>query len=79
MGILVISSMIVIPVATALQLSKGFKQTLMYSILFGFIDIIVGLISSYYINSAPGGTIALISVFTLLIILILKKVKIIIK
>lgn len=73
MGILVISSMIVIPVATALQLSKGFKQTLFYSILFGFIDIILGLVSSYYINSAPGGTIALVSVIVLIIVLILKS------
>lgn len=73
MGILVISSMIVIPVATALQLNKGFKKTLFYSILFGFIDIILGLISSYYINSAPGGTIALASVILLILVLIFKK------
>ncbi|MCM8711158.1 metal ABC transporter permease [Clostridium sp. SYSU_GA19001] len=78
-GILVISSMIVIPVATALQLNKGFKQTLIYSILFGFIDIIIGLIASYYINSASGGTIALVSVIVLILVLILKKIKFIAK
>ncbi|MBL4936664.1 metal ABC transporter permease [Clostridium sp. YIM B02515] len=72
MGILVISSMIVIPVASALQLNKGFKSTLLYSILFGFIDIILGLVSSYYINSAPGGTIALVSVIVLVIVLVVK-------
>lgn len=75
MGILVISSMIVIPVATALQLNKGFKSTLIYSIIFGFMDILVGLISSYYINSAPGGTIAVTSVIILLLVLIYKKFK----
>jgi len=73
MGILVISSMIVIPVAAALQLKKGFKQTLAYSIIFGFIDIILGLISSYYINSAPGGTIALVSVIVLIIVILYKS------
>ncbi|NMM64674.1 metal ABC transporter permease [Clostridium sp. P21] len=73
MGILVISSMIAMPVAAALQLHKGFKTTLIFSIIFGFIDIIVGLILSYYIDSAPGGTIALTSVALMLVILIIKR------
>lgn len=73
LGILVISSMIAMPVAAALQLHKGFKTTLILSIIFGFIDILVGLFLSYYINSAPGGTIALTSVAVLLIVLIYKK------
>lgn len=73
-GVLVISSMIVVPVATALQLGKGFKWTLIYSMIFGFIDVFTGLITSYYINSAPGGTIAVTSVITLLITIIIKKV-----
>ena len=75
MGILVISSIIVVPVATAMQLKVNFKKTLIFSVIFGFIDIMVGLISSYYLDSAPGGTIALTSVFMLLLILIFKKVK----
>lgn len=74
MGILVISSMIVIPVATSMQLNKGFKKTLFYSILFAFIDIILGLILSYYINSAPGGTISLVSVILLVLIIIFKNI-----
>lgn len=74
MGILVISSMIAMPVAAALQLRGSFKTTLTFSIIFGFIDIIVGLFLSYFINSAPGGTIALTSVAVLLIVLLGKKI-----
>lgn len=73
MGILVISSIIVVPVATAIQLNKNFNKTLIFSIIFGFIDIMLGLTLSYYINSAPGGTIAIVSVFTLIITLIFKN------
>lgn len=73
MGILVLSSMMVIPVATSLQLGKGFKRTLLYAIVIGLIDILGGLILSYYINSAPGGTIALTSVFMLFVVLLFKK------
>lgn len=69
MGILVISSMIAIPVASALQLNKGFKLTLFFSILFGFIDIISGLLFSVYIDCAPGGTISLMSIFVLILVI----------
>lgn len=73
-GILVVSSMVAVPVATAMQLNKGFKKTLLFSVIFGFIDVIVGLISSYYMNCAPGGTIALTSVFVLILTLIFKNI-----
>ncbi|MPQ44046.1 metal ABC transporter permease [Clostridium tarantellae] len=73
MGILVISSIIVIPVATALQFKKGFTNTLILSMIFGAIDVLGGLILSYYVNTAPGGTIALTSVTILIISLIINR------
>jgi zinc transport system permease protein len=73
MGILVISSMIAIPVASALQLNKGFKLTLIFSIAFGFIDIIAGLIFSVYIDCAPGGTISLTSILVLVLVITWQK------
>ncbi|HBM74592.1 MAG TPA: metal ABC transporter permease, partial [Clostridiaceae bacterium] len=39
-----------LPVATALQLGKGFKPTLIYSIVFSITDIMLGLFISYYLN-----------------------------
>lgn len=75
MGILVISSIMIVPVAAAMQLKKSFKSTLIYSIIFGFIDIMLGLILSYYVNSAPGGTIAITSVIVLILVIILKSFK----
>ena len=52
-GVLVISSMIALPVAAALQLGKGFKVTLVFSVVFSIIDIMLGLILSYYLGVAP--------------------------
>ncbi|HWR19984.1 MAG TPA: metal ABC transporter permease [Clostridia bacterium] len=72
-GVLVLSSMIALPVATALQLEKGFKKTLFYSILFSVIDIMLGLFLSYYLNVAPGGFTALVSVMVLIAVLLGKK------
>ena len=65
-GTLVIGSMIALPVAAALQLEKGFRQTLLWSLFFSFIDIMSGLVFSYYLNVAPGGLTALMSVAVLL-------------
>lgn len=74
-GVLVLSSMIALPVATALQLGKGFKLTLIFSIVFSIIDIMLGLFISYYLNVAPGGFTALVSVAVLVLVLIAKKVR----
>lgn len=69
-GVLVLSSMIALPVATALQLGKGFRQTLLFSILFSVIDIMLGLFISFYLNVAPGGFTALVSVAVLVLVML---------
>ncbi len=74
-GVLVLSSMIALPVATALQLGKGFKVTLIFSIVFSMVDIMSGLFLSYYLNVAPGGFTALVSVAVLVLVLIGKKLQ----
>ncbi|OOM79363.1 metal ABC transporter permease [Clostridium sp. BL-8] len=73
MGILVVSSIIVVPVATAMQLKKGFTKTLILAIFFGLLDVMAGLVLSYYVNSAPGGTIALTSVIILVLTITFKR------
>jgi zinc transport system permease protein len=72
-GVLVISSMIALPVASALQLEKGFRGTLVFSVVFSVVDIMLGLVLSYYLGVAPGGFTALVSVFILILVIIAKK------
>ncbi|MDT8719399.1 metal ABC transporter permease [Clostridium sp. 19966] len=72
-GVLVMGSMIALPVATALQINKGFKKTLIFSIFISVIDILSGIFISYNIDAAPGGVTALVSVFLLLVVIIIKK------
>lgn len=73
-GVLVLSSMIALPVATALQLGKGFKLTLVFSIVFSVADILSGLFFSYYLNVAPGGFTALVSVAVLVAVIATRKI-----
>lgn len=75
-GILVISSLIALPVATALQLQKGFRRTLQWSVIFSFFDILSGLFVSYWIDAAPGGVTAITSVVLLLLVLAGKQARV---
>lgn len=74
-GVLVLSSMIALPVATALQLGQGFRKTIVYSIVFSLVDILLGLYLSYYLNVAPGGFTALVSVGALVLVLLGKRLR----
>lgn len=74
-GILLVSSLMTIPVAAAIRLAKSFKQAMLYSILFGESAVIIGLVSAYYLDIAPGGTIVVTSVLMLLIVLSWGKMK----
>lgn len=74
-GVLLVSSLIVLPVATSIQISKSFKETIIYSNIFGVTAVILGLLTSYYLDLSPGGAIVLTSLLILILVLILKKIK----
>lgn len=72
-GALMISSMLVIPTASAMLIAKSYKQTLIWSIVFAQIFTIAGLFASYYMDMRPGGTIVLIGVVVLTVLALRKK------
>lgn len=68
-GILLVSSLMTLPVAAAMRLAKSFKQAIFWSLGFGQAAVIIGLISAFYLDLAPGATIVLTSIVILLIVL----------
>lgn len=72
-GALIVSSLMVIPVACAMQIANSYKKTVVYSVLFAVAFTIVGLVLSYYFNLKPGGTIVLTGVVVLIPLMIAKK------
>lgn len=72
-GILLVSSLMTLPVAAAMRVAKGFKQAIIYAIVFGELAVIIGLISAFYLNLAPGGTIVVTSIIILLAVIFGKK------
>lgn len=73
-GSLVVSSMIVLPTAIALQFKRGYKWTLIISVIVGIITMVSGLIISYYAEWKPGATIVLLSVCVLVIVFLIKGI-----
>ena len=62
-----------LPVAASMRLAKGFKQMLFLSIVFGETAVIIGLISGYYLDIPPGGTIVMTAIIILLLSIGVKR------
>lgn len=60
-GILIINSLLILPAATARNISKNIRQYTALSVVFSLISCIIGLISSYYLETATGATIVMVS------------------
>jgi len=71
-GVLLVTSLLIIPAAAARRLSKSPEQMLGYSMLIGVISIITGLISSYHYDLPTGPAIVMCATI-LFIVLQLKK------
>lgn len=74
-GILLVSSLMTLPVAASLRFANGFKQMIAYSIVFGEISVMGGLILSFQLDLAPGGTIVMLAVLILVIAILIDKWK----
>ncbi len=67
-GILLISALLVVPSAAALQVSRSFKQAVLISAALSGLSAASGLAAAFYFDWPPSGTIVLISgVFFLLL------------
>lgn len=74
-GALMITSLMVIPVASALLTSKSYKKTYLLSLVYSVIFMLVGITISFYYGLKPGGAIVMIAIGTLVIVAICKIIK----
>ena len=61
-GLLLVSGMLVLPVAAVQQLTSTFRSTLFASALAGALIAVAGLLVAFYADLVPGGTIVLLSI-----------------
>jgi zinc transport system permease protein len=60
-GVLLVSSLIVLPTLTARQFCRGFNRLLVGSALMGVIAVFLGLVAAFYLDMAAGGAIVLVA------------------
>lgn len=68
-GVLLVSALMTLPVAASMRIAKSFKQTVYFSIIFGELAVMIGLVSGYYFSIPPGGTIVITSITMLLVVI----------
>jgi zinc transport system permease protein len=60
-GLLLVSALMVVPVATADQLTRGFKATFLLALGLGVVPSLAGVVFAYYVDVAPGASIVVIA------------------
>lgn len=74
-GVLLINSLLILPAASARNVSRNSRQYLGRSVLFAMVSGVGGLIASYYFNTSAGATIVLVSAIIFFITYILRRKK----
>jgi len=59
-GILLVNSLLILPAAAARNIAKGIKQYTFFAVIIAFLGGLIGLILSYYFETASGATIVLV-------------------
>ena len=74
-GLLILNSLLVLPAASARNISRNLRQYHGFSILFAFLAGILGLILSYYLGASSGAAISLVLAVIFGITFALRKVR----
>ena len=72
-GVLVITSLIALPPACAMQVARSFRSAFFLSMAFSFLIMMLGLFGSWYTGTAPGGLTALSAGLVLLAVILYKR------
>ncbi len=72
-GIILVSALVVIPPAAAMNVAKSFKETVVYSVTFGILSAIFGILFSYLLNISTGPSIVLTAFIIFLITILIRR------
>ncbi len=72
-GALLVSALLIIPVATSLLIARGFRQSMLLAVIFSQVAMIGGLAVAGIWNMAPGGTVVLLAIAMLVVVMFLRR------
>lgn len=73
-GVLLISSMMIIPVAAGMKVGWSYKSTLIVSVIFSELSVFFGLWMAYSLTIPSGAAIVSVNVIILLVVALIKKI-----
>ncbi|WP_165437350.1 metal ABC transporter permease [Streptococcus ruminantium] len=74
-GALLVSTIMVLPASIALRLGKSFKTVLFMGMVIGFLGMVMGLLTSYYMETPASASITLIFISIFLLANLVQKLK----
>ncbi|MGT2733483.1 metal ABC transporter permease [Streptococcus ruminantium] len=74
-GALLVSTIMVLPASIALRLGKSFKTVLFMGMVIGFLGMVMGLLTSYYMETPASASITLIFISIFLLVNLVQKLK----
>jgi len=74
-GVLLIATLIVILVVTALQFGRSFTKKILYAECVSLFSVISGIFTSFYFDLSTGGTIVLFMLLIFIVVIIMKNIE----
>ncbi|WP_370186660.1 metal ABC transporter permease [Aeromicrobium sp.] len=73
-GLLLVSALMVVPVAAAQQVARSFRLTHLLAMAIGLLTAVLGVVTSFEANTAPGPTIVMLALGTFVLTTLLRGV-----
>ncbi|MBM4104267.1 MAG: metal ABC transporter permease [Planctomycetes bacterium] len=74
-GTMLISSLIIFPAVTALQIARGFRLAMLLAAVFSIVSVLAGIFFSYLWNLPTGATIVLVNFAFFVIVFLYKRLR----
>ncbi|MCX7769714.1 MAG: metal ABC transporter permease [Proteobacteria bacterium] len=74
-GIMLVSSFLILPNVSALQFAKSFKSSIIISCFFSILSVLSGIVVSFALNLPTGATIVLINLLILILSMLIRQSK----
>lgn len=72
-GLLLISALMIVPNAAAQQVARSFRTAIWWASGFGVLSAVGGVVTSFYADTATGGTIVLLAIGIFLVVVVLGR------